>query len=116
MAIDVFHTQIDSKKIDVEDLVLRLGMKSSSGVVTWAPLRPKQWSDIVRDGDEIRVGGNDEEISGLYDPIPLVTFKKYPAGRSVTMLLPQTTEVSFGLISNWRKGTLGLITEYLLRT
>jgi hypothetical protein len=35
MAIDVFHTQIDSKEIGVEDLVLRLGMKLSSGVVTW---------------------------------------------------------------------------------
>jgi len=116
MVIDAFHTQIDNKKMDVKDLVLRLGMKSSSGVVNWVPLRPKQWSNIVCDGDEIRVGDNDEEISGLYDPIPLVTFKRYPAGRSVTMLLPKTIEVSCGLISNWKKGTLGLITEYLLRS
>jgi hypothetical protein len=34
MAIDIFHTQIDSKEIGVEDLVLRLGIKLSSGVVT----------------------------------------------------------------------------------
>jgi len=56
MAIDSFHTHITSAGTPVQDLVLKLGMKSLSGEITWSLLRPEQWTDIVRDGDEIRLG------------------------------------------------------------
>jgi len=57
MAIDAFHNHIASAGRGVDHLVLKLGMRSSTGEVVWATLRPKGWVDIAQGyGGEIRVG------------------------------------------------------------
>ncbi|KIM36946.1 hypothetical protein M413DRAFT_282662 [Hebeloma cylindrosporum] len=68
MAFDCFHVQIASAGSTADDIVLKLGVKSSSGVIVWASIRPEQWADVVSNGDEIRVGG------GNLDPGLMVTF------------------------------------------
>ena len=93
MALDAFHTQIMASGTKVTDLVLKLGMKSLAGVITWGLLRPEQWTDIVRDGDEIRVGGSGIESVGLDATGPLVIFYR-DGWDSRMMLLPRTCEVS----------------------
>jgi len=55
MAVDSFHAQITSSGTAIKDLVLKLGMKALSGAIIWVPLRSERWTDIVRDGDEIRL-------------------------------------------------------------
>jgi hypothetical protein len=99
MAVDAFHVQIAAQGTEVTDLVLKLGMKSSSGPMAWAPLRPEQWTDIIRDGDEIQLGSGSAEDMGLNIPGPLISFrcrkidttpKKY---NYITILLPKTCEV-----------------------
>jgi len=100
MAIDSFHTQIKSAGIPVQDFVLKLGMKSLSGEITWAPLRPEQWADIVSNGDEIRVGGSGVEADG---PGPVIVFgliegysgSHFPTtSKHITVVLPKTREVN----------------------
>ena len=88
-AIDVFHAQITDTRMDVTDLVLKLRMKMSTHQTTWALLCPQEWTDVVRDGDEIQLGRR--EVS----PGPLITFKYYNKGKYVLMLLPNTCEVSY---------------------
>ena len=99
MAVDAFQPQIVSTGTEVEDLVLRLGMKTASGGVTWVPLRPERWTDIVRDGDEIwlQLGSDGAEVVGLRDPGPLITFRYSVNGcqYSTTIILPKTYEVSY---------------------
>lgn len=99
MAVDAFHVQLAAQGTEVTDLVLKLGMKSSSGPISWAPLRPEQWADIIRDGDEIQLGSGSAEDMGLHVPGPLISFrcrkidviqKKY---NYITVLLPRTCEV-----------------------
>jgi hypothetical protein len=111
MAVDAFHAEITDAGMDVSDLVLKLGMKSLAYETTWALLRPEQWTDIVRDGDEIRLGRRGgAEVIDLYGPGPLVTFKHligYNTGKIykyVTMLLPKTCEVSHVEIGSERLG------------
>jgi len=98
MAVDTFHNQITAAWMEVTDLVLKLGMKSLEGVITWALLRPEQWTDIVRDGDEIRVGGSGADVTGLNDQRPLVTFQCRSRGSGefeyTGILLPKTGKVS----------------------
>jgi len=76
MAVDSFHTQITSSGTAIKDLVLKLGMKALSGAIIWVPLRSERWTDIVRDGDEIRLhlgsarGGCSETSRPLkYEPM-----------------------------------------------
>ena len=104
MAIDSFHTHITSAGTPGQDLVLKLGMKSLSGEITWSLLRPEQWTDIVRDGDEIRLGdGSVPDISDLHGPSPIITLMgpkidphtKTKNSKFVTTLLPKTCEVSW---------------------
>lgn len=103
MAIDSFHTQIKSDRTPVQDLVLKLGMKLLSGEITWSSLRPEQWADVVRDGDEIRLGGGGAEISSLYGPSPLITLNRsvynvhgaVNSSQIITTVLPKTCEVSY---------------------
>ncbi|KIM36947.1 hypothetical protein M413DRAFT_31336 [Hebeloma cylindrosporum] len=100
MAIDSFPTQIASDGIPVQDHVFKLGMKSLSGKITWSQLRPEQWADIVRDGDEIRLEDNNAVLAGLSDPSHLIMFKRAlsythvdkPKYKYVTMFLPTTRE------------------------
>jgi hypothetical protein len=95
MAVDAFHTQIASAETPVQDLVLMLGMKSLSGEITWALLLSERWRDIVRDGDEIRLGTRpDAEVAGVGERGPLVTFRYYDS-RYMTIFLPKTCEVSY---------------------
>jgi len=101
MAVDAFHGQIAAQGFQVTDLVLKLGMKSSSRSMAWAPLRPEQWTDIIRDGDEIQLGSGSAEDMGLG---PVISFKcqdinatatrKKAKYITITMLLPRTCEVS----------------------
>ena len=92
MAVDAFHTQIERTGASVEELVLKLGMRSLSGEISWALLRSERWSNIVRDGDEIRLEGS-TEASGLHGR--RITIKR-PAGEGyITMFLPKTYEVSY---------------------
>jgi len=99
MAVNAFQTQIASTRTTVEDLILRLGLKTSSGEITWVPLCSEQWSDLIRDGDEIwlqiRSGG--AEVVGLCDPGPLITmeYKRNNSGGYTTMFLPKTYMVSY---------------------
>ena len=103
MAIDSFHTQITSAGTPVQDIVLKLGMKSLSGEITWALLRPEQWTDIVCNGDEIRVGGRGAEVVDPDGPVPLIIFglARYyndyePAvSKYITVVLPKTHEVNY---------------------
>ena len=110
MAVDAFHVQIAAQGTEVTDLVLKLGMKSSSGPMAWAPLRPEQWTDIIRDSDEVQLGSGSAEDMGLYIPGPLVSFrcrkidatqKKY---NYITMLLPRNCEVRG--VRNWDENLL----------
>src|SRR5437016_5384458 len=99
MAIDAFQPQIVSTGTAVEDLVLKLGMKTASGGVAWVPLRPERWTEVVRDGDEIwlQLGSGGADAVGLRDPGPLITFL-YFVNRvrySTTIFLPKTFEVSY---------------------
>jgi len=105
MAIDSFHTHITSAGTPVQDLVLKLGTKALSGEVTWSLLRPEQWTDIVRDGDEIRLGGDGVDFSDFHGPNPIITLKRisyydlrsgWTQYKYVTTLLPKTYEVNCG--------------------
>lgn len=71
-AVDAFSAQI----MAVQDLVLKLGVKTLSGGVAWTPLTPERWSGVVRDGDEFRVGYIGGEPQGIYSdaPSPVVIF------------------------------------------
>ena len=104
MAVNSFHTPIASDDTPVQDLVLKLGIKSLSGQITWSLLRPEQWTDIVCDGDGIWLVGSGMDISDFHGPSPIITLKRFLAydrdSRSkvykyVTMLLPSTCEVSY---------------------
>ena len=108
MAVDVFHAQITDTRMEVTDLVLKLRMMLLTHETTWALLRPEEWTDVVRDGDEIRMGRRD------VGPGPFVIFK-YPTQsdiihrnehnvKCVTMLLPKTCEVSYAQIGLERRG------------
>jgi len=92
MAVDTFHTEIAAAGTKVKELVLKLAMRSPSGEIVWAMLRPDQWSDMVQDGDSIRVEGN-AEASELRYSSPTVTFNWFHSG-NVTALLPQSYEAS----------------------
>jgi len=114
MAIDLFHTQISSASTPVQDLVLKLGMRSLSREITWAHLRPEQWTDLVCNGDEIRLGSSGAEGVDLYDPTLLITFKRYtgydtytkqPGYKYLTIPPPTTCEVRSVQIRE--KGRLG---------
>lgn len=97
MAIDSFHAQITSAGTPVEEVVLKLGMKSFSGEISWAAVRPEQWTDVVHKGDEIRVGGDGTELNGIG---PLITFQRrmgHGVSEYVTMLLPKTSQVSYAM-------------------
>ena len=72
MAFDVFHGQVMDTWIEVTDLVLKLRMKLSTHETTWALLHPREWMDVVRDGDEIRL--ECREVC----PGPLIIFKYIP--------------------------------------
>ncbi|KIM36948.1 hypothetical protein M413DRAFT_31337 [Hebeloma cylindrosporum] len=93
MAIDAFHVQIVAEEMAITELILKLGMKTSSGSVAWAPLRPDQWTDVVRDGDEIRLGSSRIVCS---HPAPLIAFKCWrldiKSYSCITLLLPTTSE------------------------
>ena len=114
MAIDSFRTQIKSNGTPVQDFVLKLGMKSLSGEITWAPLRAEQWADIVSNGDEIRVGGSGvPEADG---PGPVIVFgliegysgSHFPTtSKHITVVLPKTREVNY--IQKQRKRKIRLI-------
>jgi len=84
--------------MDVADLVLKLRMKLSTHETTWALLCPQEWTDVVRDGDEIQLGRR--EVS----PGPLITFKYYNKSKYVLMLLPNTCEVSYVQMGSERLG------------
>ena len=96
MAVDAFHVQIVAQGTEVTDLVLKLGMKQSSGLMAWVPLRPELWTNIVSDGDEIQLGSNAEDMA-VYVPGPVVTFGSLNVRSGVydyiTMSLPRTCEV-----------------------
>ena len=98
MALKAFSIQIPSAGTPVRELVLKLGVKSSSGTVVWALLGSEKWTDVVRDGDEIRLEGSGAsgEIAGERDPGPIVTFlmRDSQMGKSLKMFLPETYEVS----------------------
>jgi hypothetical protein len=98
MALKAFSAQIPSAS--TPDLVLKLAMESSSGTIAWALVDSEQWTDVVRDGDEIRLGcsGAGSEVAGRRDPGPLVTFRASDTqtGRILKMFLPETYEVSCG--------------------
>jgi len=84
--------------MEVTDLILKLGMKSLAGVITWALLHPEQWTNIVHNGDEIRVGGSGIETVGLDATDPLVIFyceRVWSSACDARMIfLPRTCEVS----------------------
>ncbi|KIM36950.1 hypothetical protein M413DRAFT_448854 [Hebeloma cylindrosporum] len=98
MAVDAFHVQIVAEDIKVTDLVLKLGMKSSSGAMVWAPVRSEQWSYIVRDGDELRMGRDGAEFAAPKSAGPLVSFKSRQLNSREkkysyrATLLPRTSE------------------------
>ena len=110
MAKDVFWAQIamDGRfSSSFEHLVLKLGVKLSTHETAWALLRPEEWTDVVRDGDEIRLGGFD------VDPGPLIIFKHIMdcdahkrdyICKYVTMLLPDKCVVSYVQIGRERLG------------
>jgi len=95
MAVDIFHTQITSAGMEVKDLVLKLRVNTPSVPAAWARLRSEQWTNIVRGGDEIRVGGSGEE-AGEFKIRPIVTLKLNAPSENqyATILLPTTYEVS----------------------
>jgi len=76
MAIDLFHTQIASTPT-LQDLVLKLGMRTLCGEITWVPLPPEEWTDLVCNGDDIRLGSSGAEGADLYDPPLVINFKRY---------------------------------------
>jgi len=95
MAIDSFHHQITSTGIPIQDLVLKLGIKSLSGQIAWAPLRPDQWANIICNGDEIRLGGSGAE----FETDIAVTFVMFSTDGSRygsrTIILPRTLQVIY---------------------
>ena len=100
-AIDSFHAQLLFLGMAGQNLDLKLGLKSLSGPVAWAQLRPEQWTDIVRDGDEIRLGlgGSARVIEGSPDP-RMFTFK-YLDGNNykyATMYLPETITLTVSYV------------------
>lgn len=95
MAVDVFHTQMECMGMAVERIVLKLGVKSSSGTFVWAQFHPDKWVEVIRDGDEVCVeGGSNLHVSGI-----IVTFYN-PYMRlgdgccRISTTLPSTYEVS----------------------
>lgn len=93
MAVDVFHSQIESMGMVVAGIVLKLGVMSSSGALVWAQLHPDKWVDVIRDGDEIRIEGSGAS-SNSHVPGNIVTFTNTTRSRRITMQLPSTYEVS----------------------
>jgi len=95
-AVNAFRLQLLSAGLMYHDLVLKLGMTSLSGEIAWTSFNPGQWTNLVRDGDEIRIGrrGIDEPVCV---PTPVMTFAyKYhdEEYRRATVLLPKTYKVS----------------------
>jgi hypothetical protein len=41
LAVDEFHTHIELAGKGVDDLILKLAVKSSTGTIVWAKLRPE---------------------------------------------------------------------------
>ena len=67
--------------------------------VTWTPLHPEQWTRIVHDGDEIRVGYIGGEAQGVHldapSPVTMFICRKYVAKtKCASVLLPKTYRVS----------------------
>jgi hypothetical protein len=92
IAVDMFHADIGSPRIDVNELGLKLQTKFQ-GETVWATLRPEQWPVIVHDGDTIRVEGKRAKVlSG--DQRPIVIFNLSANHNRVAALLPQSHEVS----------------------
>ena len=94
-AVDAFSTQI----METQDLILKLGIKTLSGNVAWAPLHPERWTEIVRDGDEIRVGYIGAEAEGIHfdapSPVAIFTYENPLTGtHRANILLPKTYRVS----------------------
>jgi hypothetical protein len=94
-AVDAFSAQI----METQDLILKLGMKTLSGNVAWTPLHPEQWTEIVRDGDEIRIGNIAAEAEGVHldapSPVAIFTYENPLTGtHRANVLLPKTYRVS----------------------
>jgi hypothetical protein len=105
MAVDLFHTQMESMNMAVEETVPKLGVKSSSEAFVWAQLHPDKWVEVIRDGDEVRVeGGRASSNSHVSGTIVTFYLPCAPASRCcrITMPLPSTYEVSSVYM---RKGT-----------
>jgi len=94
LAVDAFHNHIVSAGRGVDDLVLKLAAKSSTGALIWATLRPEGWADIAQGyGGEIRVGSESTEMDDSQCPSPIVTFRALDhQGISLKLLLPRTYE------------------------
>ena len=98
-AVDAFPTHI----LTTQDLVLKLGMKTLSGEVSWTPIRPEQWTTIVCDGDEIRVGYTGAEADGVHldspSPVVIFTYESSSTGtHRAHILLPKSYRVSHSWI------------------
>jgi len=104
---DAFHAQFASEGVTVcrEDLVLSLGMHSSSGEICWTSFDPELQPGIIRDGDEIRVQckvesfGTDAEVTDIDVPTSIITMvRKTPSNYEyrANVLLPKTYKVSCG--------------------
>jgi len=96
LAVDAFHNLIVSTGRGVDDLVLKLAAKSSTGERIWATLRPEGWADVAQGyGEEIRVGSESTEMDDSQCPSPIVTFRPLDIrdrGISLKLLLPRTYE------------------------
>ena len=96
-AFNAFRAQLLSAGIMYHDLVLKLGMTSLSGEIAWTSFNPEQWTKIIRDGDEIRVGRRGIKEAVICVPTPIVVFVykyHYEEYRPATVLLPKTYKVS----------------------
>ena len=72
-AVDAFYAQFLSAGIAVQDLVLKLGMKSLFGEIALRSFHLEECSTIVRDCDEIHVG----RVSMKVDPSTLIMTFEY---------------------------------------
>jgi len=109
MAVKTFPTQIASRGMEVVDLELKVGMKLPPGEIVWATLHPEQWSEVVRSGDTVRLGGCGAEPEEISSPLPLVRFKYENWTQQwgyLTTVLPRTYEVSS---VTRKRGRIGLI-------
>ena len=76
LAVDAFHTHIASMGKANDQLILKLAVKSSTGIIVWATLRPEEWADIAQGyRDEIRMGSGSTEMDDFQFPSPIVTFR-----------------------------------------